>query len=268
MNSGAMNSHLANDIFDSLKSKEHIHMYKARKTKLSEFIITLILTVTVVWSSYYLADPATLPIKQVRIEGEFRQLSTAALQALVKHKVRGGFFNINVTAVKDAVMAEPWVRGVSVHRVWPDSLRVSVKEQIAVARWGDTDLLNSKGKLFSPEKKSFPIGLPVLRGPNGTEELVMAKYTQLKQSLSAQGLNVVLLQLNERRSWMFELDNSIQVIIGRSEFNDRVKRFIEYVPAGYVSRYLQIKQVDMRYTNGFAVSWRQGGAMKNGKSGA
>ena len=263
-----MNSHIANNYFDDMKVDDHIHKEKTRKASISEFIVALVIAVVMVWSIYYLADPATLPIRQVRIEGEFRQLSTDALQELVKHKVRGGFFNIDVAAVRQAVMEEPWVRDVSVHRVWPDSLRVSVKEQIAVARWKNTGLLNETGKLFTPDKHSFPNNLPILRGPNGAEELMMARYTRLNQLLSVLDLKLVLLQLNERRSWMFKLDNALQVVIGRSNFNDRVTRFIQLVPVALGSKLSQARQIDMRYTNGFTVQWHQDDVLTNEESGA
>ena len=97
---------------------------------------------------------------------------------------------------------------------------------------------------------------------------MMVRYTRLNQLLSVLDLKLVLLQLNERRSWMFKLDNALQVVIGRSNFNDRVTRFIHLVPVGLGSKLSQAKQIDMRYTNGFAVQWRQDDVLINEESGA
>ena len=136
-----------------------------------------VLVVTVIVSSFvWMMKPATLPIRQVHIEGKFLRLDTFRLQELVTDKVRGGFFNIDVAAIRNVLVALPWVNDVSVHRIWPDGLRVIVNEQVAVVRWNDTGLLNEQGHYFSPEKESFPQGLPLLEGPEESQELLLEKF--------------------------------------------------------------------------------------------
>ncbi len=257
MNDISINSQSVNNSVHVNSHHEHDNEIGYHQISLYELFILFIFMSLASIGIYYLADPATLPIKQVRIEGDFRQLSTSELQTLVKHKVVGGFFNIDVASLRHAVMAEPWVNDVSVHRVWPNGLRVSVQEQIAVARWKTSSLLNEVGDQFSPHKDSFPQELPILDGPEGTQKLLMEKYRTLDRLFSTHDMQLLRLQLNERRSWMFELNDNLRVIIGRTDFNDRVARFFEYVPKGLGPKLAKAEQIDMRYTNGFAVRWKQ-----------
>jgi cell division protein FtsQ len=214
-----------------------------------------VLVVTVIVSSFvWMMKPATLPIRQVHIEGKFLRLDTFRLQELVTDKVRGGFFNIDVAAIRNALVALPWVNDVSVHRIWPDGLRVIVNEQVAVVRWNDTGLLNEQGHYFSPEKESFPQGLPLLEGPEESQELLLEKFNLLKQTY---GLSVVRLQLNERRAWKFELENGLSIVLGRKDFESRVERFVNVVINNLGEKSSQAREIDMRYTNGFAVRWKQ-----------
>ncbi|HSR62192.1 MAG TPA: cell division protein FtsQ/DivIB [Gammaproteobacteria bacterium] len=222
-----------------------------------ELLVALLVTAMLVWFGYYLLDPTTLPIRQVRVEGEFRHLSTTGLQDLVRNRVRGGFFNINVKAVRDAVLIEPWVKSVSVHRVWPDGLQVFVKEQIAAARWRDSALLNRNGELFTPDKDTFPDGLPLLSGPEGTHSLVMDRYLFLEEQMSRVGLSVRQLYMDDRRAWSLELGNGLSVVLGRKEFKQRVTRFVEVIPARFGEKLDEAVKIDMRYTNGFAVRWKK-----------
>jgi cell division protein FtsQ len=214
-----------------------------------------VLVVTVIVSSFvWMMKPATLPIRQVHIEGKFLRLDTFRLQELVTDKVRGGFFNIDVAAIRNVLVALPWVNDVSVHRIWPDGLRVIVNEQVAVVRWNDTGLLNEQGHYFSPEKESFPQGLPLLEGPEESQELLLEKFNLLKQTY---GLSVVRLQLNERRAWKFELENGLSIVLGRKDFESRVERFVNVVINNLGEKSSQAREIDMRYTNGFAVRWKQ-----------
>lgn len=214
-----------------------------------------VLVVTVIVTGFvWMMKPATLPIRQVHIEGEFLRLDTLRMQELVTDKVRGGFFNIDVTAIRNTLLALPWVNDVSVHRVWPDGLRVIVNEQTAVVRWNETGLLNEQGHYFSPEKNTFPRNLPLLEGPEESQELLLERFKLLKQTY---GLSVVRLQLNERRAWKFELANGLSVVLGRRDFESRVERFVNVVVNNLGEKSSQAKEIDMRYTNGFAVRWKQ-----------
>ncbi len=211
-----------------------------------------------VWGVYSLSRPETLPIKQVRIVGEFRHLSPSRLQTLVTEEVRGGFFNVNVTEVRNELLKAPWVEHISVNRIWPDTLRVNVKERVAVVRWGDKALLNSDATYFVPPAATIPRDLPLLNGPQGSYELVLSKFNELNQVLKHTGLKVVELTLNERRAWSFTVQTGFTVVIGRMDYEQRVRRFSEVVVKAMVGQLDKVEKIDMRYTNGFAIEWRKG----------
>jgi cell division protein FtsQ len=114
--------------------------------------------------------------------------------------------------------------------------------------------LNDQGHYFSPEKDTFPHDLPLLQGPEESQELLLERFKFLKQTY---GLSVVRLQLNERRAWKFELENGLSVVLGRKYFDSRVERFVSVVIKNLGEKSSQAREIDMRYTNGFAVRWKQ-----------
>lgn len=212
--------------------------------------VVMILVASVVW----MMRPTTLPIKQVHIEGEFLWLDTNRLQELVTEKVDGGFFNTDIAAIRNALLMLPWVHDVSVHRVWPDGLRVVVQENTALVRWNGTGLLNEQGQYFSLEKHSIPQHLPLLEGAKESRALLLKRFRLLKQTY---GLSVVHLYLDARRAWGFELENGLIVVLGRTDFEDRMERFVRVVINNLGEKLSQAMEIDMRYTNGFAVRWKQ-----------
>ena len=230
------------------------HDHSVHANDLIGGLMAVLVTTVIIAGSLWVMKPATLPIKQVYIEGEFQRLDTNRMQELVSDKVRGGFFNIDVTAIRNTLVALPWVKEVSVHRIWPDGLRLVVNEQTAVVRWNETGLLNDQGHYFAPEKDSFPHGLSVLEGPEDSQKLLLEKFKLLKQFY---GLSIVSLRLNERRAWQFELDNGLSVVLGRKDFENRIDRFVYMVINNLGEKLSQAEEIDMRYTNGFAVRWKQ-----------
>jgi len=205
------------------------------------------------WAAIRLVDPATLPIREVRIQGEFRKLLPEKLQALVAHKVTGGFFTVAVSPVRDVLMEDPWVRDVSVRRVWPDRLEVTILEQRAVVQWDADGLLNDEGMLFKPDRESFPERLAQLTGPEGTEVQVLREYRLLQEMLAPLSLRIVSVALSQRRAWSFELYDGPKVVLGRDDFERRIRRFLTDVQTALGERISVVTEVDLRYTNGFAV---------------
>lgn len=218
------------------------------------------LAVLLIVASAYVLDPRTLPIRHVRVDGEFRHLSTAALQLRAEDVVRGGFFDVNVEGIRAALLQEPWVREVTVRRIWPDELGLQVQEQVAVARWGGNQLLNEQGQLFKPSAGTLPPNLPSLNGPAGTHAEALARFRTLQHALGGRQLIVAQLRLSARRSWSFALADGPSVDLGRRDFDARVGRFAAIVPTFMAGDLNRIEVIDMRYTNGFAVRWKPSSA--------
>lgn len=203
---------------------------------------------------FKLLDPRTLPIRQVSVKGDFQHLSTAGLQGRASEAVRGGFFNVNVETIKKVLLEEPWIQEVSVKRIWPDRIMVSIREQVAVAQWNDNALLNDNAQLFSPEMDTFPEDIPVFRGPENTHAQLLSRYRELHAALPEE-LRIAEITLSDRRSWHVGFINGPHVYLGSTNIERRMNRFIDYVPVKLGDYFDRIRSIDMRYTNGFAVRW-------------
>lgn len=221
--------------------------------------------------AWRLAQPDTLPILSVQVQGEFRYLDKAALHAVLSEPASGGFFNVDVHAVKRAAESLPWVDRASVRRVWPDGLQVVVQEQVPLARWRQPDggvaLVNVRGEVFAPQSLAGePLApalaaLPVFFAPQATDVAAVAvaeHYQHLSAMLAPLGLAIAELGFNPRRAWRLQLSNGLQLLLGRGGDETLLDRFVYAWPLALASRVTAMERVDLRYTNGFAVRWKAG----------
>jgi cell division protein FtsQ len=65
------------------------------------------------------------------------------------------------------------------------------------------------------------------------------------------------LDLEARGAWTLELDNDIKVVVGRENINERLQRFLELYRLRLADKSAEIEQIDIRYTHGVAVKWRE-----------
>jgi cell division protein FtsQ len=177
------------------------------------------------------------------------------VEQVVRVKLHGGFVRANLSEVQTAIEGMPWVDAARVQRRWPDALLVQVTEQEAIARWGDSGLVNARGELFVTNEHHIPMDLPLLAGPNGTERRVADRFFQVKAQLEAAGLTLNGLRLDDRGAWEIELNNGVILRLGRRDIEERMERFLKSGSSLVSSRSPEISYIDMRYSNGFAVGW-------------
>jgi cell division protein FtsQ len=198
-------------------------------------------------------DPAAFPIRKIAVEGEFHQITSEHVQALVSNAVHGGFFEVDVADVRNRILDDPWIFDAAVRRIWPDTIRVSIREQDAVARWGKYGLLNRFADIFVPETELIREDLVVLDGPLGSEEELLARYFTVQAGLDEVGLRVARIALSDRRAWVVDIANGATLVIGRHALDKRLNRFNRAFDRVLKANWARVDSVDLRYTNGFAI---------------
>ncbi|MCB1880739.1 MAG: FtsQ-type POTRA domain-containing protein [Chromatiaceae bacterium] len=211
------------------------------------------------WVFEQLRDPRVLPFKVVRIDGPLRHLDRLQIEKAVGGEIRGNFFTVDVERVHRAARNLPWIDQVSVRRVWPHTLVIKIVEQVPMARWGKSQLVNPKGDLFSPSPDEIPTGLPYLYGPVGSSHEMVVHYRNLKPRLALLGLELDQLSVDARRSWKMVFANGMRLNLGSKELEERLQRFISIFPLirNGAEPESKLLDVDLRYTNGFTVRWEQ-----------
>ena len=199
------------------------------------------------------------PVRVISMDGSFQRVSPGQIEKAVAPYAHAGFMSANLDDIQRAVEALAWVDHARIARRWPNSLHVTVTEQTAAARWGDSGLLNTRGELFDRAAAHVPAELPRLSGPDGTESQVAQRYLAIQGRMLEAGLRIAALRLDERGAWEMDLDNGVTVRLGRRDVDDRIERFIRTASQVISHRWMEINYVDMRYSNGFAIGWRNQG---------
>lgn len=228
--------------------------------RFSGLLLGVSLLSAALWGVAQLLSPETLPVRTVRVENRLHHLDSEVLRRAVVAHAKDGFVRVDVAAIQQELEALPWVATASVRRSWPDMLIVRVQEQQPVARWSDGGLLNPEGERFAVAETASWQSLPVLQGPKETEKAVMKEYQTMQQELAQLDLQIVELRMDQRRAWSVRLDNGLQLRLGRGDKLSRLKRFANVYASVLQPRLASIDSVDLRYTNGFAVRWRDGNA--------
>jgi len=194
------------------------------------------------------------PIEVVRIDSAVAHADRERLKETMTRHTRAGFFGVDLAALRRALVELPWVRDASLRRVWPDQLRVEVVEHEVAATWNGDALLSERGVVFEPVSVTGH-AVPALEGPQGRAAAMLERLRAYESRLARIDLSVRAVEQDARRAWRLRLDNGVTLRLGRDEVMARLERFVAVWPRALRPRADAMAAVDLRYTNGLAVSW-------------
>jgi cell division protein FtsQ len=227
-------------------------------------------TVLAVSLSFYVATLWLMnrPIQAVVIDGAFVRVSAIQVEDTLESYIQTGFLSADLHAMRRQLRSLPWVANAKVRRRWPGTIEVAIEEQRSVARWGDAGLLNKNGELFIEKVSHAPAELPLLSGPHGSERRVAEMYFRIEERLERRGMATVSLRLDDRGAWEMQLTSGIRVRLGARMVETRMDRFFAALDKVVAAQAENVDYIDMRYTNGFAIGWKDRAPMnakaKNG----
>ncbi len=221
--------------------------------KIRYVLVGLALSAVIVGLVWWVMTMPLLELKDVAIKGKsgaMKHVSQSELNSVTKKWVKGNLLTADMNAIQNAFEKLPWVRSVSVRRLWPDTLEVVLEEHQPLARWGSGGLVNVDGEQFNGATKE---NLPVFSGPEGSEGDVAQQYRLFSELLKPVQRKPLEVSLSARRAWQIKLDDGAVLELGRSDTEKRLARFVSVYgktagQPGVLARY-----VDLRYSNGIAM---------------
>ncbi|HSC68867.1 MAG TPA: cell division protein FtsQ/DivIB [Cellvibrio sp.] len=212
------------------------------------------------WISGPIAKIFERPIKSVVVEGDFNFITKQRATELIGNEIDGDFLQLDLMQLKNALLDDPWVEKVTLNRRWPDTLVVKITEQKPIARWGE-GFLNQRGEIVRVEEAGKLSGLPWLQGSEADAAEILQQYQDLSQLLRSRGLEVIALQCDNKKSWRLTIKNHVEIALGRDQVMEKMRRFVTVYDTHLSNIWLDVKAIDLRYTNGVAVRWVADSAM-------
>lgn len=224
------------------------------------FVVLLSLIAAGALLQRYLTDPMRFPIRVIEVRGEFRHLDRQRLEQAVADAIGDGFVSADMADIRRRIEDFAWVEGLELRRIWPDRLRLTVSEQVPMARWGADGLVNADGVVFRPQPAYRPANMLLLNGADEAAPRVVTLYADMAPRLASAGLQVESLRLDSLGDWLVRLDGGLQLVIGPERPVERIRRFLDLYPVLAQQQGREPTRVDLRYGHGVAVRWKLSGA--------
>lgn len=227
------------------------------KTLQLTMIMGLLMLLLVVAMMGGLIESDRWKIQHLSVAASYERITPEQLRLTIAKTPERSFFRLDAEQVKDNIESMAWVRNAHVVKQWPDTLNVTVKEHQAVAVWNDKALLNQLGDVFFVEKGAQSYVLPRLFGKDEFAAEVWADFNRFNQLLKPVGHEIGQAHVNDRGNWTLILRNGLELVLGTEQHEARILRLAETWDALLAQSIRLPERVDLRYSNGYVVLWRE-----------
>lgn len=233
-------------------------------TRLAGIVFLLAVVLTVIFGGWmvlgWMEDAQRLPLSKLVVTGERHYTRNDDIrQSILALGAPGTFMTQDVNIIQNQIERLPWIKQASVRKQWPDELKIHLVEYVPIARWNDQRMIDTDGTAFSvPADRASKQNLPLLYGPEGSENEVLQGYRAMGQVLAKDKFTLKDAAMTARRSWQVTLSNDIKLNLGRDDTMKRLERFVELYPVLQQQAQTdgkRISYVDLRYDSGAAVGW-------------
>ena len=196
------------------------------------------------------------PIAGVSVESEFKYIAQHQTQQLVEQHLSPTFLELDMLGLKSALEANPWIDKVIIARTWPDRLLVRIQEQKPIARWGTEGFINLRGEIVRVSDAARLTHLPVIDCEERYAAEVMQQYQVIKNIVMGNSLTPVRLTLDKTLAWTLEFSPALTIRLGREKTLEKLQNIAKILRTDLSREVARMSQIDMRYDNGFAVTWK------------
>jgi cell division protein FtsQ len=211
----------------------------------------------------WLVNRPAFGLQAIEVQGEVTRNNAMTLKSNVVPHLLGNFFTVSLRDAQEAFEAVPWVRKAVVHRVFPDRLRVDLLEHKPIAFWGDeggSGMVNEQGDVFEANVAEVEAdGLPRLRGPADRSQEVLAMYRSLRPVLKNFDMDIDVLELSPRGSWLVQTGRGALIELGRGPkdaLEAQLRSFLRTLPqvaSAYGRTPRALLAADLRHKDGYAL---------------
>lgn len=216
-------------------------------------VVALLLITTLILLS---PEKDILPIEKIRIAGDFTHLDSTRIEAQLKPYLGRGFFSVDILEIQQVLKQQAWIRNVSVRRLWPNQISVSIVEKQVAARWDDDHLLSSEANIFEADSKIFN-HLPIINGYKGQSDELLSRFRSLQHKFYEYDIQIIKMSEDSKGALGLSLNNGLVVNLGSEDNERKIDNFLKVYREQIKPRVEHIRHIDFRYNNGFAIAWKK-----------
>lgn len=194
-------------------------------------------------------------VTEISINSNLNQIEPESIAKILEKDEYAYLLQTDIVELRNEIRQLDWVKQVEIRKSWPNTIEILIEEYIPLAQINSSILIDS-GKLVKANNNENMDDLPKLIFQKKNELIkyleIFGQYQKMQAELISIGIKIKSLSINENYAWTLNASNDLEIKIGRKKQVIRVERLI--ATFRFIENIEEVKTIDLRYNNGFAVS--------------
>ena len=203
------------------------------------FLLSLIL---------YVSDSFVYPIEEVKITSTSSNYDTEKINDIVATIQGQDLLSLDLSDIKRSISSDDWIRDVEIKKSFPDTLEIIIIPQQPFAIYNSKIMMMDGTVIEAP---SLPIDLPIIIDHTNDSQSSMNTMILTGKLLQKIGLDIKKVEIHES---LIKVSTSTNMLISdRVNYEVNLNRLVITFHDLKKLFKREIKSIDMRYSNGFAI---------------
>ncbi|MBF0226489.1 MAG: FtsQ-type POTRA domain-containing protein [Desulfobacterales bacterium] len=273
------NKKIRQNKYTSLKKKKYklrtevlLFFFSVLKIILNSFLVVL-MTICFIFAYDFITQCQYFNATNIEVSGN-KILSTDAIIEIAGLHQGINIFSINLNSIKDNLIENSWIKKVQVKREFPDSIKITIDEEIPIAiidfiklenkTFPTKYLVNSDGEIFKENEPNKKLNhLPIITGVNLFDTKIKGSDFKFGKPFKEimDFLSIVRNQYPEMHKCLkIDADREIGINIidfkdikkikfGYSNYADKINKLNEILPIIVKNFNRGIEKIELKYSN-------------------
>ncbi len=196
----------------------------------------------------YISDYFIYPIKEVEITSTSSNYDTEKINDIVVSIQGQDLLTLDLSDIKRSIRSDDWIRDVEIKKSFPDKLEIIIIPQQPYAIY-NSKIMMMDGSIIGAS--SLPRDLPIIIDHTNDSLSSMNTLILTGKLLQKIDLNIKKVEIHDSLIKVFTYTNIL--ISDRDNYEDNLDRLVITFQDLQKLFKRDIKSIDMRYSNGFAI---------------
>ena len=203
------------------------------------FLLSLIL---------YISDSFIYPIEEVEITSTTPNYDTEKIKDIVASIQGKDLLSLDLNDIKRSIRSDDWIRDVEIKKSFPDTLEVIIIPQQPLAIYNSKIMMMDGTVIEAP---SLPLDLPIII--DHTNDSLSSMNTMILTDKLLQKIDLDIKKVEIHDSLVKVFTSTNMLISDRVNYEVNLNRLVISFQDLRKLFKREIKSIDMRYSNGFAI---------------
>ena len=213
-----------------------------------KFLLTLLILISIFVLFFYNKNNFIYPIREIDVIAQESNYDYKKINSVISSLQGANLLSVDINELRKSIISDDWIKDVEITKSFPSKLSITIIQRKPLAIY-NSKILTFDGTVI--QDNPFNIKLPIITDSTNDSYLSRAVFDSCSSYLDQINLKIAKIEIHNSLIKIYT--DSLLIISDRENLNRNLDRLIVSFDKLKLVFKQEIKSIDTRYSNGFAI---------------